>query len=530
MGNVPAKETEQTTTRRPRGISIGSISNGANTSLPFSGGNTQSILKKSKREKEKERAREEHAWNLIVRYEETVDGGFLAPYGTYNSNLYYKTDTVKTLIIDRKLAPFYTPLQDFESSWTDNELLVILDKLTLHSKPSENDDEEEEDMDIHKFHRSSNAMRKLESKKNKQLLKIRAFKWQEDAEIRYAKDKNIQKQGIKKFPFLPSKDLQLKLYRNATECPICFLYYPPYLNLSRCCVQPICTECFVQIKRLDPHPPHDEEGNVNENDEKNPEALISEPAKCPFCAMSDFGVTYMPPNFRTGLGGIPPADYKNQDTTTITEEGSSSDFINTNNNSNSNSTSISLAISKTHSAAGTPPRNSPSLLNQLSPDGNYNYNNNNNNNNNNNYNHGVGPQTSSPSTSDETVNVKRKRRGSLPPNAPGVVMSDAIRPDWEAKLKNSRLKLARRSAAASAIHATSLIYDHNTNGIDVNNTNGGNGGNLEFDNNHYVPNVRQRSETMELEERMIAEALRLSLVEAEERERLEKEKKKKLKK
>ena len=34
-----------------------------------------------------------------------------------------------------------------------------------------------------------------------------------------------------------------------------------HLNISRCCLQPICSECFVQIKRLDPHPPHDDQSN-----------------------------------------------------------------------------------------------------------------------------------------------------------------------------------------------------------------------------------------------------------------------------
>lgn len=29
-------------------------------------------------------------------------------------------------------------------------------------------------------------------------------------------------------------------------------YYPPLINTSRCCDQPICTECFVQIKRAEP--------------------------------------------------------------------------------------------------------------------------------------------------------------------------------------------------------------------------------------------------------------------------------------
>ncbi|SJX60334.1 uncharacterized protein SRS1_11648 [Sporisorium reilianum f. sp. reilianum] len=65
-----------------------------------------------------------------------------------------------------------------------------------------------------------------------------------------------------------------------SECPICFLNYPTPLNFSRCCRQPICTECFVQMKRADPN-------------SHNPPS--SEPRACPFCVEPEFGVTYLPP-------------------------------------------------------------------------------------------------------------------------------------------------------------------------------------------------------------------------------------------
>ncbi|SPO19956.1 uncharacterized protein UTRI_00348_B [Ustilago trichophora] len=69
-----------------------------------------------------------------------------------------------------------------------------------------------------------------------------------------------------------------------SECPICFLYYPSPLNFSRCCHQPICTECFVQMKRADPT-------------STNPPS--SEPRSCPFCVEPNFGVTYSPPEALT---------------------------------------------------------------------------------------------------------------------------------------------------------------------------------------------------------------------------------------
>jgi hypothetical protein len=90
------------------------------------------------------------------------------------------------------------------------------------------------------------------------------------------------------------------LYNDAVECPICFLvslsigsqrdtkngksfntifsqFYPSNINHSRCCDQPICTECFIQIRRP-------------------PEAPAT-PASCPFCVEENFGVLYKPPQW-----------------------------------------------------------------------------------------------------------------------------------------------------------------------------------------------------------------------------------------
>lgn len=52
------------------------------------------------------------------------------------------------------------------------------------------------------------------------------------------------------------------------------------LNVSRCCLQPICTECFVQIQRVDP---------------KQTIPPSSKPAMCPFCVAPEFGIVYDPP-------------------------------------------------------------------------------------------------------------------------------------------------------------------------------------------------------------------------------------------
>ncbi|ORY95350.1 hypothetical protein BCR43DRAFT_492845 [Syncephalastrum racemosum] len=76
---------------------------------------------------------------------------------------------------------------------------------------------------------------------------------------------------------LTSADKQRWLYEHTVECPICFLYYPACINYSRCCDKPICTECFLQLKRSAETP------------------MV--PPSCPFCVQPNFGVIHMPPPF-----------------------------------------------------------------------------------------------------------------------------------------------------------------------------------------------------------------------------------------
>lgn len=420
MGNVPTKEERggSSSSSRRRGSSITStINSHHNGSQTFQA----QKLKLSKRSstKEKEKFKEAHAAGLVVKYDENVDGGFLAPYGTYNLNLDYKISVVKEAIIERKLAPFFTPLQDHDKDWSDEELLKVVNDLKLHAHPSEADDEDEdlnyEYDDIDESTLSKKDLKKHLVKKFNKELKLKRLKWQEDEEVRYRKERSTSKQTA-------SKDLKLLLYKNVMECPICFLYYPKYLNYSRCCVQPICSECFVQIKRLDPHFPHDHDDDVETKAKNDPNLLISEPASCPYCATPNFGVTYNPPTtFRTGVSGHCLAgSFKLPSTENVIVEGEES-------------TSFDI-------------------------DDNY----------------------------FKKPNGQRTRRGSLPANNPSVLTTDYIRPDWEQKLNSARAKLARRAATASAIHASNLIIQENQ---------------------------------QDAEQRMIEEAVRLSLMEEEARKR-----------
>lgn len=434
MGNVPAKEDRG---GRRRGSSFtGSIGTGG-----LIGGSLRGPTIKVKRSSrsEREKLKEAHARGLLVKYDENVDGGYLAPYGTYNLNLDYQISVVKEAIIERKLAPFYTPLQDFDASWTDEELLAVLSNLKLHALPHEAEDEDEDleydEASVDESLLSKKELRRHLSKKFNKQLKLKKLEWQAAEEKRYLEERATSRQAA-------SDDLKLELYRTSVECPICFLYYPRWLNYSRCCNHAICTECFVQIKRLEPHLPHDhdDEGDNNGEDQKakaeqDPNLLISEYACCPYCATPNFGVIYSPPAYiRTGLGGIPPALFKSP----LKSSG------------NGNITTDAITDEED--------------LNAFEVQENY----------------------FRKASMASAMSIATQRRGSLPATHPQVITTDFIRPDWEQNLNNARAKLAKRAAAASAIHASNMLIQSNEN---------------------------------EIEQKMIQEAMRLSLLEEESRKR-----------
>lgn len=205
---------------------------------------------------------------------------------------------------------------------------------------------------------------------------------------------------LPKDPFVNGQPIEVYLYKDASECPICFLYYPPYLNRTRCCDQPICSECFVQIKRPDPHPP--EHGEPDPNAPPRPEGdqaeategqLVSEPSACPFCVQPEFGVTYAPPPFRRGLTYAPDPSS----------------------------------------------RPSPNITSPVS-------------------------STSSLSSVNFAPVSGRRRATSLSATDPSVVTTDKVRPDWAQKLANARAHAARRSAAATALHTAAYLMNSGQSG------------------------------------------------------------------
>ncbi|KAI7874805.1 hypothetical protein K492DRAFT_174109 [Lichtheimia hyalospora FSU 10163] len=180
--------------------------------------------------------------------EECVDYGTTLPNGIYSATQQdFNLRIVRNLIVERKLAPFYKGLSDLPEQSSE--------PISIPSPPPTT---------------STTSTSKVRSR---------------SASTSYGNHgTTIQEQDIKK-----------ALYKDAVECPICFLYYPANINHARCCDQPVCTECFLQIKR--------------------PVDTPSSPATCPFCMVDHFGVVYKPPTWKDSRSNNSPGRSKVSPTT-----------------------------------------------------------------------------------------------------------------------------------------------------------------------------------------------------------------------
>ncbi|KAK3950277.1 hypothetical protein QBC32DRAFT_18764 [Pseudoneurospora amorphoporcata] len=475
--------------------------------------------KETKQEREARRLERERVARLQERErsmkEEHVDGGYLVTMGTYVGPEDFNKQIVRQLMVERKLAPFWRGLNDFDEDWTEPQIIAAARGLPIPAAGETPPDEliprprspaspTDASSNINHLtvpmggrslstaseHSASNPGSALPSPGSgkRSSSPFKPMRGKAIAAVlgggssRNASSTEIAPREIMlpNDPFVNGQPLEVFLYKNATECPICFLTYPPYLNHTRCCDQPICSECFVQIKRPDPHfPEGHNENDPNNNPEESAGLLVSEPACCPYCTQPDFGVTYEPPPFRRGLTyGISP-----------------------------------LALGSTSTAMSS---ESSVTSGSLSP--------------------GV------------TSPGGRRRNQSISANAPNVVLTDRVRPEWANKLQAARAHLARRAAAATALHTAAFLMNNNesralrsrfgrrnTGGSGSTSATPGNGD----ENRGASPatpanagattntdraagsggNGNRRNRLEDLEDMMFAEAIRLSLAAEEERKK-----------
>ncbi|KAF9244378.1 hypothetical protein LCP9604111_7331 [Penicillium roqueforti] len=301
--------------------------------------------RETKQEREVRRLEKERVARLKERErsmkEEHVDGGYLVTQGVYVGTEDYNKVVVRQLMIERRLAPFWKGLNDFSESWAEHQIMAAARGMPIplpdeippeleHNLSRTADKASADPTNIQHLtvpitsrsqsfnsdaSQSSNPPQSLPSASpiasgtsTSPLFRTRA-KTLAALTTKHNSQTDLTPRELQlpKDPFVNGQPIEVNLYKDASECPICFLYYPPYLNHTRCCDQPICSECFVQIKRPDPHPPEHGEPHANapsaegEQAESTESQLVSEPSACPFCVQPEFGVTYSSPSFRRGL-------------------------------------------------------------------------------------------------------------------------------------------------------------------------------------------------------------------------------------
>ncbi|KAI9703532.1 MAG: SNF1-interacting protein [Bogoriella megaspora] len=389
------------------------------------------------RRAEKERIAREKERERSLR-EESVDGGYLVTLGTYTGPEDFNKGIVRQLMIERRLAPFWKGLNDHSDSWTELQLVAAVKGLPIPAA-----DEVPEDNPARAASRAESNPTSSQTNINSLTIPItsRSQSYNSDHSMNLgpshpafsslpptspispsqsansplfrgraktlasltskgnsSADMIPQEVRLPDDPYVNGQAIEAYLYKDASECPICFLYYPPHLNKTRCCDQPICSECFVQIKRPDPHPPeHHEPSNQDAPDSQNHEEddqLVSEPSACPFCCQPEFGVIYdQTPPFRRGLVYNAPAGHPLANATSA------------------------MSSSSSLSSGG-----------MLSPN----------------------------------TNGSRRRTISVSATAPTVITTDRVRPDWAKKLADARAHALRRSAAATALHNAAYVLGNSS--------------------------------------------------------------------
>ncbi|KAK8112394.1 c2h2 zinc finger protein [Apiospora sp. TS-2023a] len=388
--------------------------------------------RETRAEREQRRLLKERQMRAIERErsmaEEHVDGGFLVATGIYPAAEDWDHSVVRQLQIERKMAPYWRGLGDFEDHWAEHQIIAAARGLEIPPADEvpeglvpqplagrvESPNESIQNLMVPIGGRTMSASSERTGSNPGSSLPSptspapthslkphkRAMAAVMSISSRNGSQQEIVPTGPREVnltpddPFINGQPREVFLYKDGGECPLCYMYYPRFLNMTRCCGQSICSECFVHIKRPDPHLPEhhgdqpaQEGAEVNSSDDT--EELIMEPAKCPYCQQPEFGITYEAPPFRRGLVYAAPG-----------------------------LGAMGTAMSSTSSL------NTGNL---------------------------------SPTSATTPANANRRRTHSLSANASGVITTDRIRPDWSNKLNAARAQQRRRAAAANALHQAAFF-------------------------------------------------------------------------
>jgi hypothetical protein len=165
------------------------------------------------------------------RHKRQIDGGTCYINSKDNAEIqhvgfHYDKDKVATLIRESKMAPFF---RGFDSS------IATFHKMT------------ESAIETHKSSRNL-PLELCNSHKYRRAFRRSSCHYESGVDCN---DSLI----VTKVPILhfhppwTNTFLGREMVSSMTECPICCYYYPKNLNYTCCCHNPICTSCFVQLRK-----------------------------------------------------------------------------------------------------------------------------------------------------------------------------------------------------------------------------------------------------------------------------------------
>ena len=149
------------------------------------------------------------------QHDDTVDYGFLTPQGVYTGPRDWNQQIVGQLIVERRLAPFYRPLEDYDESWDDEQILAARKELP--------------EQDAATSESGSRVEGAGHTSRSASISSVKA-----------------RQNSLKE----PSRSPEALVYRGAIECPICFLVCLVLLHHRLALITPHFLFLFSIIRQI----------------------------------------------------------------------------------------------------------------------------------------------------------------------------------------------------------------------------------------------------------------------------------------
>lgn len=194
-------------------------------------------------------------------------------YHIYSDTGAWDVATLKKLVIDGRLAPFYPPVSEvppIPTTNTNNNTIITTTANHSHHHTNNNSTTTTTSQEQNRGRkRSTNSS--TPDRKSSILSRFHTILHVNNNNNENNNHSTAVEQTSSSDPQAPRP-----LDEFYDECPICMMYYQGGMNVAKCCSQRICSECVIQICKQGPK--HAETSSV-----------------CPFCKSCPFKIDYKGP-------------------------------------------------------------------------------------------------------------------------------------------------------------------------------------------------------------------------------------------